>query len=124
MFACKIFNFLCHLKEILVSIYCNAIATCYSFLNGEKGQMNPAKSLKVIGDGDSPQTVYSIVQIRSTSTWNKASPRGRRDDMLPDDGSSTVAKNRGGSTSVRGRVRSPHISGGRRWLRCRQPACL
>ena len=32
----------------------------------------------------------------------------------PDDGSSTVAKNRGGSTSVRGRVRSPHISGGRR----------
>ena len=54
--------------------------------------MNPAKSLKVIGDGDSPQTVYSIVQIRSTSTWNKASPRGRRDDMLPDDGSSTVKK--------------------------------
>jgi len=33
-------------------------------------------------------------------------------------------KNRGGSTSVRGRVRSPHISGGRRWLSCRQPACL
>ena len=28
-------------------------------------------------------------------------------------------KNRGGSTSVRGRVRSPHISGGRRWLSCR-----
>ena len=27
-------------------------------------------------------------------------------------------------TSVRGQVRSPHISGGRRWLRCRQPACL
>ena len=33
-------------------------------------------------------------------------------------------KNRGGSTSVRKRVRSPHISGGRRWLSCRQPACL
>ena len=32
--------------------------------------------------------------------------------MTPADGSST----RGGSTSVRGRVRSPHISGGRRWL--------
>jgi len=32
-------------------------------------------------------------------------------------------KNRGGSTSVRGRVRSPHISGGRLWLSCRQPAC-
>ena len=33
-------------------------------------------------------------------------------------------KNRGGSTSVRGRIRSPHISGCRRWLNCRQPACL
>ena len=33
-------------------------------------------------------------------------------------------KNRGGYTSVRGRVRSPHILGGRRWLSCRQPACL
>ena len=39
------------------------------------------------------------------------SPRGRRDDMPPTDGSST----RGGSTSVRGRVRSPHISGVRLW---------
>ena len=50
----------------------------------------------------------------------KLSPRGRRDDMPPADGSST----RGGSTSVRGRVRSPHTSGGGRWLSCRQPACL
>ena len=33
------------------------------------------------------------------------------------------SKNRGGSTSVRGRVLSPHISSGRRWLSCRQPAC-
>ena len=33
-------------------------------------------------------------------------------------------KNRGGSTSVRGRVRSPHISSGWRLLNCRQPACL
>jgi len=30
------------------------------------------------------------------------------------------SKNRGGSTSVR----NPHISGDRRWLSCRQPACL
>jgi len=49
------------------------------------------------------------------SVWRvetyKLSPRGRRDDMPPPaDDSST----RGGSTSVRGRVRSPHISGGRR----------
>jgi len=35
-----------------------------------------------------------------------------------------AGKTRGGSTSVRGRVYSPHISGGRRWLNCRQPACL
>ena len=34
------------------------------------------------------------------------------------------SKNCGGSTSVHGRLRSPHISGGRRWLSCRQPACL
>ena len=33
------------------------------------------------------------------------------------------SENRGGSTSVRGRVRSPRISVGRRWLGCRQPAC-
>jgi len=39
---------------------------------------------------------------------NKVSPRGWRDDMPPADSSST----RGGSKSVRGRVRSPHISGG------------
>ena len=56
---------------------------------------------------------------------NMVSPRNRRDDMRPprrwqfDNG-----KNRGWSTSVRGRVRSPHISGGRRWLSCRPPACL
>ena len=33
------------------------------------------------------------------------------------------SKNRGGSTSVCGWVRSPHISGSRRWLSCRQPVC-
>ena len=31
-------------------------------------------------------------------------------------------KNHGGSTSIRGRVRGPRISGGWRWLSCRQPA--
>ena len=34
------------------------------------------------------------------------------------------SKNHGGSTSIRGRVRSLHVSGGRRWLSCRQPSCL
>ena len=47
---------------------------------------------------------------------------GGGETICPDDGSS-IQKNRGGSTSVRGRVRSPHISGGRLWLSCRQPAC-
>jgi len=61
--------------------------------------------------------VLSLCLNSIASTDNKLSPRGRRDDMSPHaDGSSTVGgKNRGGSTSVRGRVRSPHISGG--WRR-------
>ena len=37
---------------------------------------------------------------------------------LPADGSLTC----GGSTSVSGRVRSPLMSGGQRWLSCRQPS--
>ena len=37
---------------------------------------------------------------------HKLSPRDRRDDMSPADGSSTHS----GSTSVRGRVHSPHIT--------------
>ena len=50
---------------------------------------------------------------------NDVSSRERRDDMHPAaSGSST----RGGSTSVRGRVRSPHISGGRQWLQPRAAA--
>jgi len=47
--------------------------------------------------------VISAVDIRRV---NKLSPRGRRDDMPSADGSST----RGGSTSVRGRVRSLHMA--------------
>jgi len=64
--------------------------------------------------------------ILRVSTDNKPTATryrpGRGETICPPgDGSST----RGGSTSVRGRVRSPHISGGGwRWLSCRQPACL
>ena len=54
---------------------------------------------------------------------HKVSLRGRRDDMPPPP-MAVRSKNRGGSTSVHGRVRSSHISGGRRWISCRQPACL
>ena len=71
------------------------------------------------------------IEARSrTAAYNKVSPRERRDDMPPLMAVrrwhivSLPIKNRGGSTSVRGRVRSPHISGSRRWLSCRQPACL
>ena len=58
----------------------------------------------------------------SASVNNKASPWGWRDNIPPS--MAVRSKNYGGSTPVRGRVRSPHISGGRRWLSCRQPACL
>jgi len=44
--------------------------------------------------------------------------------MFPHQRQFDGGKNRGGSTSVRGRVRSPHISGGRWWLSCRQPDSL
>jgi len=47
--------------------------------------------------------------VRVMRPISKLSPRGQRDDMSPADGSSTG----GGSTSIRGRVRSPNISGGR-----------
>jgi len=43
---------------------------------------------------------------------------GSGETICPGDGSST----RDGSTSVRGRVRSPHISGGRWWLQPRVAA--
>jgi len=64
---------------------------------------------------------FSLEQkLFSVASENKVSPRGRRDDMPSADGSSTLAKI---AADLR-RVRSPHISGGRRWLSCRQPACL
>ena len=50
------------------------------------------------------QLDYALTAL--STVYNKLSPRGRRDDMPPADGSST----RGGSTSVRGRVRSPHMA--------------
>jgi len=55
---------------------------------------------------------------------DKVSPRERRHHMPPPAPMEVRSKNRGGSASVRERVRNPHISGGRRWLSCRQPACL
>ena len=50
-----------------------------------------------------------IIPSESFRGDNKLSQRGRLDDMPPADGSLTC----GGSMSIRVRVRSPHISGGR-----------
>ena len=47
-----------------------------------------------------------MITTMKNNLFNKLSPRGQRDDMSSADGSST----RGGSTSVRGRVRSPHMA--------------
>jgi len=83
--------------------------------------------------------VFSCVCLFVCPCSKKVSPRERRDDMPPPMAvrrrhivsppirpsvSVHGSKNRCGSTSVRGPIRSPHISDGRRWLSCRQPACL
>jgi len=74
---------------------------------------------------DDKNTERHDTQINSENKpYNKVSSRGRRNDMPPRRWQFDGGKNRGGSTSVRGRVRSAHISGGRWWLSCRQPACL
>ena len=76
----------------------------------------------------------TIYFARYSNHTNKVSPRGWREDMpppmavrqwrivlSPTTPSASVhwSKNRGGSTSVHGWVRSPHISGGQRWPSCR-----
>jgi len=52
-------------------------------------------------DSSRQRVIYATDRV-----GNKLSPHGRRDDMPLADGSST----RGGSTSVRGRVRSLHVA--------------
>jgi len=58
---------------------------------------------------DGPST---FTQHSPTTLYKQVIALGAARRYAPADGSST----RDGSTSVRGRVRSPHISGGRRWL--------
>jgi len=68
----------------------------------------PSRAFLAIFTGDIRRT-RSQAQLHIVERYqefNKLSPRGRRDDMPPADGSST----RGGSTSVRGQVRSPHMA--------------
>jgi len=57
--------------------------------------------------GKSSQGSFTSYDLNRTDL-NKLSPQGRRDDMPPRAGGSST---RGGSTSVRGRVRSLHVSG-------------
>ena len=66
----------------------------------------------------------SFIYRREPKT-NKVSTPGSGETICPQP-MAVRSKNRGRSTrtSVRGPVRSPHISGGRRWLSCRRPACL
>jgi len=52
----------------------------------------------------------AFCSLSTLCTHDKLSPRGRRDDMPPP---ADISSTRGGSTSVRGRVCSPHMSGGR-----------
>jgi len=72
-------------------------------------------------DGRTPDRYFSIT-ARRVQRYNitKVLPAERRDDMHPP----MVVQRWQKSTSVHGHVCSPHISGGRRWLSCRQPACL
>ena len=85
-----------------------------------------ASGLSIDGTDRRADTVpiHSLSPLKNTavSTSYRYRPWGGETicRLPPADGSST----RGGSTSVSGRVRSPHTSGGRRWLSCRQPACL
>ena len=66
-------------------------------------------------------SLYILCKLYSNDSTPKRSKQ-RRDDMPPP--MASRFKNRGGSTPVRGWVRSPHISGGWRWLSCGQPACI
>ena len=65
-------------------------------------------------DSETTRRATRVAMDRIRAMRDKVSPRGQRDDMPPP--VPVQSKNRGGSTSVRGRVRSPHISGGRWWL--------
>ena len=65
----------------------------------------------------------SPVQCSHASVQQGISPGAVR-RYVPIPPMAVRTKNRGGSTSIRGQVHSPHISGGRWWLSCRQPICL
>ena len=55
---------------------------------------------------DERTDMTDFITFLANAVANKLLPRGRRENMLPPDGSST----RGGSTSVRRQVRSPHMA--------------
>ena len=61
---------------------------------------------KQLCSSDHDFVAFVKVACLASKTFNKLSPRGLRDDMPPADGRST----HGGSTSVRGRVYSPHVA--------------
>jgi len=65
-----------------------------------KGQAAPESS------GNRRTDMTDFITFLANAVANMLSPWGRRENMLPPDGSST----RGGSTSVRKQVRSPHMA--------------
>ena len=69
-------------------------------------------------------SVLPLRRRRSTAQTESAEGASIREGAIERRWQFDGGKNRGGSTSVRGRVRSPHISGGGRWLSCSQTACL
>ena len=73
------------------------------------GRICASRSHAICQSGESSQGSFTSYDLNRTDL-NKLSPQGRRDDMPPRAGGSST---RGGSTSVRGRVRSLHVSGGR-----------
>jgi len=80
-------------------------------IGGGSGRTVRTSTLLTTRGQHAPLCQASNVAIYTAFRKQVIAPRGRRDDMPPPpaDGSST----RGGSTSVRGRFRSPHVSGGR-----------
>ena len=65
-----------------------------------------------------PHSVCKSRSVRLLNQIRQVSPRGRRlrDDKPPAADGSSIQKSR--------RISPSAISGGRRWLSCRQPACL
>jgi len=107
-----------HLRQVIGVTRCQNAPTrvAYSLASGRVSCIATALLSPRLSDS-------RILRFFTLSVYNKLSPRGGGETICRPP-MAVRSKNRGGSTSVRGRVHSPHISGSRRWLSYRQPACL